>query len=74
MYERFIVQTDHATLHWLLTITEHSGRLIGWRLRLVELDFQVKYKNGKANQQADTLSRLWIDAETINHNGGDDIP
>ena len=73
MYEKFIVHTDHAALHWLLTINEPSGRLMRWRLRLAEFDFEVKYKKGKANAQADALSRLFTDADTI-PDDNDDIP
>ena len=74
MYEKFTVYTDHAALHWLLTITDPSGRLIRWRLRLAEYDFEVKYKKGKANTQADALSRLNTLSETIAHDDSDDIP
>ena len=62
MYERFVVHTDNAALHWLLTIDDPSGRLMRWRLRLAEFDFEVRYKKGKANTQADALSRLDTDA------------
>ena len=65
MYERFVVYTDHAALRWLLTIQEPSGRLIRWRLRLAQCDFEVLYKKGKINTQADALSSLKTLAETI---------
>ena len=74
MYEKFTVYTDHAALQWLLTIDDPSGRLIRWRLRLAEYDFEVKYKKGKVNTQADALSRLHSSAETIPHDDNDDIP
>ena len=73
MYERFTVFTDHAALHWLLTIDDPSGRVIRWRLRLAEYDFEVKYRKGKINTQADALSRLNTAAETIVHDDSDDI-
>ena len=62
--EDFIVHSDHAALRWLMDIEEPSGRLMCWRLRLSELDFQVEYKKGKLNTQADALSRLATDGET----------
>ena len=74
MYEKFVVYTDHAALHWLLTIDDPSGRFIRWRLRLAEFDFEVKYKKGKANTQANALSRLHTFAETKPHDENDDIP
>ena len=65
MYEKFIVDIYHAALHWLLSITDPSGRLIRWRLRLSEFDFEVKFKKGKANTQTDALYRLIVDGETV---------
>ena len=54
----FTVHTDHSSLRWLMEITDASGRLMRWRLRLGEFDFTVKYKKGLLNTQADALSRL----------------
>ncbi len=73
MYERFMVYTDHAALRWLLSIQEPSGRLMRWRLRLAEFDFEVAYKKGTINTQADALSRLRTLAETITDDS-DEIP
>ncbi|CAN8076676.1 unnamed protein product, partial [Agarophyton chilense] len=56
--ERLTVNTDHSSLQWLLSITDQSGSLTRWRLRLSEFDFEVKYKKGLANVLADGLSRL----------------
>ena len=56
--ETFIVHSDQASLRWLMEITEPSGRLMRWRLRLSEFDFLVKYKKGLLNTQADALSRM----------------
>ncbi|CDF38075.1 unnamed protein product [Chondrus crispus] len=63
--EHFVVHTDHASLRWLMNVTDPSGRLIRWRLRLPEFDFEIKYKKGKANSQADALSRLRTAGETV---------
>ncbi|CDF34164.1 unnamed protein product [Chondrus crispus] len=63
--EHFIVHTGHASLRWLMNVTDPSGRLIRWRLRLSEFDFEIKYKKGKANSQADALSRLRTAGETV---------
>ena len=40
------------------------GRLLRWRLRLSEFDFEIKYNKGKLNNQADALSRLRTLGET----------
>ena len=55
MYETFTVFTDHAAMHWLLTIDDAIGRLIRWRLHLAEYEFKVKYKKVKMNTEADSL-------------------
>lgn len=73
MYEAFTLYTEHATLNWLLTITEPSGGFTSWRLCLSEFDFEVKYKTWKANAQADPLSRLQTIGGTAQHHL-DDFP
>ena len=62
--EKFTVHSGQTSLHWLLTIGEPSGRLMRCRLRLSEFDFQILYKKGKLNTQADALSRLTTLGET----------
>ncbi|CAN8070297.1 unnamed protein product [Agarophyton chilense] len=52
----FTVYTDHASLRWLLNTADPSGRLMRWRLRLAEFDFEVVYKKRVQNTQADALS------------------
>jgi len=54
----FIVRTDHECLSWIYWLTTATGRLLRWRLRLVEFDFEVKYKNEANNHLADALSRI----------------
>ena len=64
MGERFTVFSHQASLRWLLTITQPSGRLTRWRLRLSEFDFEVGCKKGIFNTQADSLYRLQMLGET----------
>ena len=54
---RFTVYTDHISLSWLREIKQHNGRLLRWSIMLQSYDFQVVYKTGKTNQNADALSR-----------------
>ena len=56
-----------------MNVTDQSGRLIRWRLRLSEFDFEIKSKKGKANSQADALSRLLTKGETVDEID-DEIP
>lgn len=71
--EHFVVHTDHASLRWLMNVSDPSGRLIRWSLRLSEFDFEVKYKKGRINTQADALSRLETKGET-SEDIDEDIP
>ena len=48
-----------------MNVTDPGGRLIRWRLRLSEFDFQIKYKKGNANSQTDAFSRLLTEGETV---------
>ena len=59
---KFIIFTDHQSLKWLLKATTHA-RLVRWALRLAEYDFEIKYKKGEENANADALSRLPSDAD-----------
>lgn len=73
LYEQFTVHSDQGSLRWLMEIQEPAGRLMRWRLRLAEYTFNIQYKLGKLNTQADALSRLHTTGETI-HEDWDDIP
>lgn len=47
---------------------------MSWRLRLVGLDIEIKYKLAKVNQQADALSRHRTEAKTALHDEDENIP
>lgn len=59
---KFLIYTDHRPLAWLYSLKEPNSKLTRWRLRLQEYDFQIIYKNGKQNTNADALSRIKINA------------
>ena len=59
---------DHDALRWPMTLTDSSGRLMRWRLRLSELDFTIQYRPGIVHQVPDALSRI------ISPLGNDDRP
>lgn len=56
--KHFILYTDHQALRWLMELADAASRLARWRLRLMEFDFTVKYKQGIKNNIADAISRL----------------
>lgn len=74
MYGTYIFHTDHANFHWLLTIDDPSGRLMSWLLRLAKFHFQVKYRKGSPNQQADAPKPLRTNAKTVYDDDDNDIP
>ena len=52
----FTLITDHAPLQWL-SAQKMEGLLCRWSLALQEYDFQIKYRKGIQNGNADALSR-----------------
>ena len=65
---KFIIYTDHRPLAWLYSLKEPNSKLTRWRLRLQEYDFEVIYKKGKQNTNADALSRIKINAIELDDN------
>lgn len=57
----FVVYTDHKPLLWLWNIKNPSSRLMRWRLKLEEYNFDIRHTPGKFNYTADALSRINID-------------
>ena len=53
---QFVVESDHRNLQWLEKAT--APKLVRWRLRLQEFDFDLKHLPGKYMVVADALSRL----------------
>lgn len=62
---KFKVVTDHKPLQWLLNLREPNSRLTRWRLKLAEYNFTIIYKKGKANTNADALSRVELHNEEL---------
>jgi len=65
---RFKIVTDHRPLIWLFNITNPGSRLIRWKLKLEEYDYEIVHKAGKGNINANALSRNPIsDDQHINN-------
>lgn len=60
--KKFTIYTDHRPLAWINSIKEPNSKLTRWKLRLEEFDYNIIYKNGKQNCNADALSRIRINA------------
>lgn len=54
---KFIIITDHKPLVWLHSIKDPSSRLWKWRTKLAEYEYDIQYKKGSLNHNADALSR-----------------
>lgn len=55
---KFFVETDHNPLSWLHRMKDRNQRLLRWALSLQPFDFEVRYRRGSKNQNADSLSRI----------------
>ena len=53
----FTIITDHKPLVWLYSIKDPSSRLWKWRTKLSEYEYEIQYKKGSLNNNADALSR-----------------
>lgn len=67
---------DYYVLKWLLSLTESSRRIMRWRLRLLEFDFQNQYRPGGVHQVPDTLPQLLRPHDAVVAQGtiDDEIP
>lgn len=70
-YETFTVFTGHHALNMLFNITESSGSLTLWRLRLAEFDFNIKYREGGDNHHDNSLSRILTGSPTVDNDEND---
>ena len=50
--------TDHKPLTCVFNVKDPSSRLLRWRLKLEEYDYEVVYKSGVRNTNVDALSRI----------------
>ncbi|GFW05455.1 hypothetical protein TNCV_2210011 [Trichonephila clavipes] len=62
----FTVHTDHNALVWLKNFKNPTGRLFRLSLKVSMYDFDIKYKKGSTNVEADMLTRNPIAYHIIN--------
>ena len=64
---KFTLVTDHKPLLWFQNSKDPCSRVTRWKLKLTGYDFDVAYKVGKTNVNADVSSRNPIHVENIGH-------
>ncbi|CAG9134488.1 unnamed protein product [Plutella xylostella] len=64
---KFKIVTDHRPLVWLFNVKDPGSRLIRWRLKLEEYDYEIVYKQGRLNSNADALSRCPVNAIDVSN-------
>ena len=73
----FTVETDHKALTFLNSANHTNGRLARWAMRLQMYTFQIRYRPGSQNVNADVFSRLMEEEEVplpgplVNPEGGE---
>lgn len=55
---KFTIVSDHRPLVWLKNCKDQNSKLLRWRLLLEEYEYDIIYKPGKINKNADALSRI----------------
>lgn len=55
---RLTVRTYHDELEWIINLTDSTGKLARWRLRLPEFEFYTVHFAVNKHQSIDALLRL----------------
>jgi hypothetical protein len=71
--QKFKIVTDHKPLTWLFNLKEPNSKLIRWRLKLEEYDYEIIDKKGVKNTNADALSRMQPEPLVVNNINTSDI-
>ena len=54
----FTINTNHSPLRWLQSVKDSCDRLLRWSLKLQQYDFTVVHRPGRAQRNADVVSRI----------------
>lgn len=67
---KFTLYTDHRPLVWLHGLKDPVSRLARWKIKLSEYDYEIAYKPGKLNSNADALSRNPCNIQVVQTKNG----
>jgi hypothetical protein len=63
---KFQIIIDHKGLTWIFNVKDPSSRLMSWKLLLEEYDYEIEYRAGQRNCNADSLSCYPV--QSLNNN------
>lgn len=63
----FTVITDHYSLLWLMRMSDPTGKLARWAVKLQQFPFTIEHRPGKLNALPDALSRAPLEIAPINN-------
>ena len=64
---KFIVYTDNNPLSYLQTTAKLGATETRWAADLAQFNFNIKYRSGRSNKNADALSRKMVHGEEPSH-------
>jgi hypothetical protein len=63
---KFQIITDHKGLTWIFNVKDPSSRLMRCKLLLQEYEYEIEYRAGQRNCNADNLSRYPVQCLNVN--------
>jgi hypothetical protein len=57
---KFKIASDHKPLMWIMNIKDPGSRLLRLRIKLEEYNYEIVYKKGALNTNADASSRIHV--------------
>ena len=52
---KFTIVTDHKPLTWIVSVEDRGSRLQRWRIKMEDYGYEIVFKKGVSNANADTL-------------------
>ena len=56
--KKFLLRSDHGSLHWLFNWRNPEGQIARWLEILGPFDFDIEHRSGKKHSNADGMSRI----------------